>query len=535
MRISTQHIYSIADIGIAKAQQAIVKTEEQIASGKRVVNPADDPIAATVILQIRESLARTDQFRKNIDVAQNIIEREEVALDGVVNLLHRVRELTVQSGNTAVLSDSDYEAIAIEIDSRLEEMLNLANTQNPGGDYVFAGYQGGSQPFTSDGAGNYSYHGDEGSIAIQVTTNARVQVSDSGQRLFENVASAENTIRTSTSSSNQSNPPVLVSVGQVVDQATYDQFYPEDMEVTFNAVANVVPAATNYTITERSTGRVIVQNQLYQSGEDIVANGVSFTISGIPFSGTAATAATLQFGVDAAQNFAGDETGESLTLRVGGITETLVIGSNVTNDADIVTELTTGANAARLANLGVTVNNLVSPPRFESANGLNIEIDPGNNSGANILAAVGINTGTASANGVLAAPGDKILIESENQQSLLTTLSRLSEALHGVEAGSPQTRALVEDVVANTLVVLDNAETTVNSVLGEVGARLNTLDSSRELHLDSDLLNKKVLSDIEDLDFSEAATRLSLQTFILQAAQQSFVRVSGLSLFNLLR
>jgi len=534
MRISTQHIYNIANQGISRAQQAIIKTEEQIATGKRVVDPADDPIAATVILQIRDTLARADQFRKNIDLAEGILEREEVALDGVVNLLHRVRELTVKAGNTAVLSDSDYEAIAVEIDSRIEELLNIANTQNPGGDYIFAGYQGGSQPFTADGAGNYTYHGDEGSVAIQVTTNARVQVSDSGKRLFGNITSAENTIRTSASSSNLSNPPVIISVGQVVDQASYDQFYPEDMEVTFNAVANVVPAATNYTITERSTGRVIVQNQLYQSGEEIVANGVSFTLSGIPFSGTAATAGTLQLGVDAVQNFAGDETGETITLRVGGITETFVIGSNVTNDSDIVTELTTGANGARLANLGVTINSLVSPPRFESANGLNVEIDPGNNSGANILAALGINSGSTSTNGVVATPGDKVFIESENQQDILRTLSRLSEALHGVEDGNPLTKQILQTVVASTLTTLDNAETTVNSVLGEVGARLNTLDSSRDLHLDNDLLNREVLSNIENLDYAEAATRLSLQTFILQAAQQSFVRVSGLSLFKFL-
>jgi len=99
---------------------------------------------------------------------------------------------------------------------------------------------------------------------------------------------------------------------------------------------------------------------------------------------------------------------------------------------------------------------------------------------------------------------------------------------------NPLTKEILQTVVASTLTTLDNAETTVNSVLGEVGARLNTPESSRDLHLDNDLLNREVLSDIENLDYAEAATRLSLQTFILQAAQQSFVRVSGLSLFKFL-
>ncbi len=534
MRISTQQIFNIANIGMSNAQQAIAKTEEQIATGKRVVDPADDPVASTVALQIKDVIARTDQYKKNIDFSENLLELEEVTLDGIVSLMARMRELSVQAGNTAVLTDSDYEAMAVEVDSRLDELLNLVNTRSSGGEYIFAGYQGAEQPFVADGGGGYRYQGDEGSQSIQVSTIARVQVSDSGKRLFENIPSAENTIRTSTNPANRSSPPVSISVGQVVDQLAFDDFYPEDMVITFNAFGNVIPPTINYSVTERSTGRLIQANQIYQPGTDIVVNGVSFRLGGVPFPGTQATPGTLAFGVDAAQNFAGDESGESLTLRVGGITETLTIGSNVTNDADIVTELTTGANAALLANLGITVNNTLAPPQFEVASGLNVEIDPLGGSGANILAALGINSGSVSSDGVPATPGDTLFIESSNTQGLLTTLSRLSDALHQVEDGVPATKNFVRDVVGLTLASLDEAEIAINAVQSEIGARLNTLESTRDLHLDADLLNREVLSDLEDLDYSEAATRLSLQSFILQATQQSFVRVSSLTLFSLL-
>jgi flagellar hook-associated protein 3 FlgL len=68
----------------------------------------------------------------------------------------------------------------------------------------------------------------------------------------------------------------------------------------------------------------------------------------------------------------------------------------------------------------------------------------------------------------------------------------------------------------------------------KVGARLNTLESTAKLHEHVDLVSKGVLSELQDVDFAEAVSRLSLETFILEAAQQSFARIANLSLFNYL-
>jgi len=65
-----------------------------------------------------------------------------------------------------------------------------------------------------------------------------------------------------------------------------------------------------------------------------------------------------------------------------------------------------------------------------------------------------------------------------------------------------------------------------------LGARFNTLESTRDLHLDSELVMKDVLAELRDVDYAEAATRLSAQTMVLQAAQSSFIRVSQLNLFS---
>ena len=103
MRVSTSQIYNIATLGMTQAQAAIVKTQEQIASGKRVLSPADDPVAAANILQINQDLARTEQYKKNIDIADNSLSLEETSLKTVVDLMQRMRELAVKSGNTAAI------------------------------------------------------------------------------------------------------------------------------------------------------------------------------------------------------------------------------------------------------------------------------------------------------------------------------------------------------------------------------------------------------------------------------------------------
>ena len=72
-------------------------------------------------------------------------------------------------------------------------------------------------------------------------------------------------------------------------------------------------------------------------------------------------------------------------------------------------------------------------------------------------------------------------------------------------------------------------------VRSRIGARLNTLDSTSALHDGTDLVNQKVLADVRDLDYTEAITRLTQENFVLQAAQQSFAKIAGMSLFDFLR
>ena len=344
MRISTSQIYSIANSTMSDAQVAINKTQEQISSGKRVLTPADDPVAATSILSVTQELSRTTQYKKNIDIANNNLGLEDTTLQSVVNIMQRMRELAVSAGNTAVLTPADYKSMAAEVDNGLNTVLSLQNTRNAAGQYIFAGFQGATKPFTDNSGGNFSYHGDEGQLRVQASSSVTVSVSDSGKRLFLDIPSSQNTFNTYPSALNKSSPPAIISVGNVYDQAAYDKFFPKDMKVTFNANSAVTPPSANYTVTEASTGKVLVANQVYMSGDDIKINGAKFSISGVPNSGVAATPATINFGAFSATDFSTAPVGtQTVDVTVGGVTETLTLDQNITSAADLVTAL--GATA----------------------------------------------------------------------------------------------------------------------------------------------------------------------------------------------
>lgn len=636
MRVSTSQIYSIATLGMTQAQAAVTKTQEQMATGKRVLSPADDPVAATSILQLNQELARTEQYKKNINVAENSLNLEDTSLQTVSDLVQRMRELAVKAGNTAVLSASDYRSLAAEVDTRINELLNLQNTRNASGQYIFAGYQSGTKPFVGDGGGNFSYLGDEGQLRLQASASVTVAVTDSGKRLFVDVPSGHNTFNTSASPSNQSIPPAVISVGQVYDQEEFDRLYPQDLVVSFSKSGN----ATLLSVSERSSGKLFISNQPYMSGDEIKVAGASFKVLGTPYPGDPAIAGGIPFNplnapvpavavaagdrinitvagrtevlefpvaiaagdtaafvtalndtaavapaLSNAQKLAAlgvtldatgfsttsganlqisDNTGvnvsamlgdngtrsvsmpfgepdtalipfdfsaspQSFQLEVNGRKETITFNQPINNTADLVAAFNTGANLNPLARLGISV----TPQGLVAASNTKITISGGTPA---ITGVLGINTlgvGSSSTRGVLVKPGDSFLVESTDKQGLLTTLSRFSDAMKNVQ-DNPESKAELAKLVAKTLTNLENGITNLAAIQGEVGSRLNTLESSKDLNLDTELFTKTVLSSLQDLDYADASIKLSMQSFVLTASQQSFAKVSQLTLFSYL-
>lgn len=183
MRISTIQAFNTGVRGIQDNYSAVTRTQEQITSGKRLLTPADDPVASVRLLQLDQQAGKLAQYKDNLTAATNSLTQEEAILNSVNNVLQRVRELALEGGNGA-LDDQARRALAQELTEREDELHGLLNSQNARGEYLFGGYQSDSEPFVKNGDGSYTYAGDEGQRFIQIGSAKMVAMNDNGKSLF---------------------------------------------------------------------------------------------------------------------------------------------------------------------------------------------------------------------------------------------------------------------------------------------------------------------------------------------------------------
>ena len=131
-------------------------------------------------------------------------------------------------------------------------------------------------------------------------------------------------------------------------------------------------------------------------------------------------------------------------------------------------------------------------------------------------------------------PGDKFVVETSNKQGLLNTYEKFLYALENYPPGTGFDD-VYDQSMETTLNNLDNTIENISQVRARVGARLNTSETVANQHADNKLAAKDIKATIEDLDFAEAVSRLQMESFVLQAAQQSFAQTSKLSLFDFIR
>ncbi len=192
MRISTAQFFQQSVDAMLRNQRDLSQTELQVASGKRILKPSDDPSASVRVLDLNEAQQRLAQYQRNADVARAKLDQEEVALNGIVDLLQTVRELAIR-GSNGTQSVADRRTIAAEVREHLGSFVQLANTQDANGEYIFSGYKSQTASLSHDGVGNFSYHGDDGQRLLQIGDNREVAIGDPGSIFMDFAAAAGGT------------------------------------------------------------------------------------------------------------------------------------------------------------------------------------------------------------------------------------------------------------------------------------------------------------------------------------------------------
>lgn len=168
------------------SQQAkLQQTQLQISTGKKLLTPSDNPVAAARIIDLNQSIKTTEQYQSNINAARDRLSMEEGVLKNATDVLHRINELGIQGLNDTN-SASDRTAIAVEMEELNKQLLGLANTKNSNGEYLFAGFKSTTLPFSHDvgNPGAYTYAGDANSRSIQIDASRQITDGDPGVKVF---------------------------------------------------------------------------------------------------------------------------------------------------------------------------------------------------------------------------------------------------------------------------------------------------------------------------------------------------------------
>ena len=434
IRISTGMVFDQGVTHMQNAQAALVKTQQQIASGRRLLTPADDPIAAAHSLDVQQSQAINQQYSRNGDSAKATLGLEDNALASVTSLVQNAKTLAVNAGDGA-LTEQDLDTIGQQLRSQSQQLLGLSNSTDGNGQYLFSGYQASTRPFSEATPGVVAYSGDQGQRLIQISASRQVPISDAGSQVFQLIKNGNGTFVTAAGAANTGSG--IVSPGTVVDQTAWNAAgNPKDFTIKFNVDNSVNPPVTTYDIVDNSTGNSLETGAPSGAG---------------PY---------LRTYTD----------GGSISLKTQSPPDT-------------------------------------NPTPFDYGAQLSIAGQP--------------------------ASGDSFTVKASTNEDIFTTLNDL------ITAVETATRTpLGNTQLANALnTAQSNLDSALNNVLASraaVGTRLQEVATAQSTSSDLNLQYQKTVSTLTDLDYAKAISDLTFQQTTLQAAQQSFAKIQGLSLFNFL-
>ena len=331
MRISTAQIYDRGVAGIEQQQTTLSRTQQQIASGKRIQTPSDDPVGAAQAIGVTQAKDRVAQYSANIDAAKEALAQNDSVLSQIGDVLQSLHTLAIQGASTA-LNDTDRASLAADAQSQLQQLLGLVNSQDGDGAYLFSGFASRTQPFVTGAGGAIVYNGDQGQRTLDVSGARSVPVSYSGSNAFERIRTGNGSFTATAGSANTGTG--VVSLGSVINSALLPGH-------TYSVQFNVSGGVTTYDVVDLSLSTTVSSGNAYSSGGTITVAGMQVAVSGAPANGDNFTLAPSR-----AQSIF--TTVQNLVATLG--TDTTVAGGNA--------RLQNGLNAS-LANLDQALDHIL--------------------------------------------------------------------------------------------------------------------------------------------------------------------------------
>lgn len=189
MKISNLRFFEQRTAEFMAANQRLAAVQEQVASGRRINAPSDEPESAARIQNVESLLARQTSYQRTLTAAEGRLSLMDTQLRDISDVMLRVRELTVQAAN-GTLGPQDRKIIGIEMSGLSEALLERANRRDASGHYLFGGSVIGQPPFQRNQDGAVEYAGDATPVRVEIGDGRTLQISRAGTEVFVPVADA---------------------------------------------------------------------------------------------------------------------------------------------------------------------------------------------------------------------------------------------------------------------------------------------------------------------------------------------------------
>lgn len=531
------------------------KLQTQMATGKKIEIPSDDPIVAARALKFRTDVSEIKQFNSNASDAYSWMDMTEVTLGKMIDILHDARERAVQAANSGTLTMDDKNKIMQEIKQLRSQSLHLANTSYAGR-YIFSGYMTDTKLMDEDGAYLCSVSSKD-MMAIKTgllpISAANPFVVDAGSNTFQISLKGKEAdfIDVALPPAPATLPKTYTSIEDLAKDIqlaidALEAVKPELKGVTVSAVNNRIEFALANTTAEDGTRQTIFLRQKETAGVlDPVLNRMNLRTEGYP--GLAVSRpddVNYQLGI-----------GDLINVNVLG---TELFGSGVKGQVPeyiaVFDEFIYSLQSSyHISNQGVLVNS--SNPLDLTAAGSNvIDVTIGGTTHTVTLDAivydgatgktlkdlaldiqVKINAAFGSNAVKVEEKGGRIAILSNTNDQISIQGADFLDKLNFEHTAGQISGISSNDGVNNAIANLQNMMDKVLSIRADVGARMNRVELTLN-RLDSDNINfTKLMSDNEDMDMAEVIMRLKNEENVYRSSLGGGARIIQPSLIDFLR
>lgn len=280
MRVPTNSFYRSQMENLTAQYQSLARVNQQITSQKKLLSSADDPVLAHRINQTEGYLLDIASYSQSAASARDRAQLHESATQQASTLLDQIQQLVIRSRDDT-LSDKDRSINATQMQGMLQSLLNLANSQDGTGEYIFSGFNSGSPAYQLQG-GSYKYLGGFETTSINIADGVTALYNESGYNVFGDIYNGNGVFTASANTGNIGTG--YTDAGVITDPAA---FVADTYTITFvtNSAGDLA-----YQVTGASSGQVIpappatspANAPAYTAGQKIIFNGITMTMNGMP-------------------------------------------------------------------------------------------------------------------------------------------------------------------------------------------------------------------------------------------------------------